>query len=211
MLQNRKEIEEPYGAKQIGSSAMAYKRNPMRAERMCSLARFAMSLTANADHTMATQWMERTLDDSANALYFAQSFPGIVALSVDLLTVTTGLVVNPKVIEKNLMEELPFMATEEILMAAVQAGGDRQELHEVIRQHSVQAAAEVKQHGRLSATDRPPQNGQRLHQHRLSDTSTHHATSAALNRSTRSSPTWLLRSGSDTQMCSRAPDIDLKV
>ncbi|MEZ6053508.1 MAG: adenylosuccinate lyase [Planctomycetaceae bacterium] len=151
LLQNRKEIEEPYGAKQIGSSAMAYKRNPMRAERMCSLARFAMSLTANADHTMATQWMERTLDDSANRrLSLPQSFLAIDACLLIYSNVTTGLVVNPKVIEKNLMEELPFMATEEILMAAVQAGGDRQELHEVIRQHSVQAAAEVKQHGRLN-------------------------------------------------------------
>ncbi|MCA9111063.1 MAG: adenylosuccinate lyase, partial [Planctomycetaceae bacterium] len=133
LLQNRKEIEEPYGAKQIGSSAMAYKRNPMRAERMCSLARFAMSLTANADHTMATQWMERTLDDSANRrLSLPQSFLAIDACLLIYSNVTTGLVVNPKVIEKNLMEELPFMATEEILMAAVQAGGDRQELHEVI-------------------------------------------------------------------------------
>ncbi|MCA9073429.1 MAG: adenylosuccinate lyase [Planctomycetaceae bacterium] len=149
LLQNRKEIEEPYGAKQIGSSAMAYKRNPMRAERMCSLARFAMSLTANADHTMATQWMERTLDDSANRrLSLPQSFLAIDACLLIYANVTSGLVVNPKVIEKNLMEELPFMATEEILMAAVQAGGDRQELHEVIRQHSVYAAAEVKQHGR---------------------------------------------------------------
>ncbi len=149
LLQNRKEIEEPFGEKQIGSSAMAYKRNPMRAERMCSLARFAMSLTANADYTMATQWMERTLDDSANRrLSLPQSFLAIDACLLIYANVTNGLVVYPQVIEKHLMEELPFMATEEILMAAVQSGGDRQELHEVIRQHSQLASAEVKQHGR---------------------------------------------------------------
>jgi adenylosuccinate lyase len=149
LLQNRKEIEEPFGEKQIGSSAMAYKRNPMRAERMCALARFAMSLTANADQTMATQWMERTLDDSANRrLSLPQSFLAIDACLLIYANVTDGLVVYPQVIKRHLMEELPFMATEEILMAAVQAGGDRQELHELIRQHSIAAAAEVKEHGR---------------------------------------------------------------
>jgi adenylosuccinate lyase len=149
LLQNRKEIEEPFGEKQIGSSAMAYKRNPMRAERMCALARFAMSLTANADQTMATQWMERTLDDSANRrLSLPQSFLAIDACLLIYANVTDGLVVYPQVIRKHLMEELPFMATEEILMAAVQAGGDRQELHEIIRRHSIAAAAEVKEHGR---------------------------------------------------------------
>ena len=148
LLQNKKEIEEPFGEKQIGSSAMAYKRNPMRSERMCSLARFAMSLTANADQTMATQWMERTLDDSANRrLSLPQSFLAVDACLLIYANVTDGLVVYPQVIRKHLMEELPFMATEEILMAAVQAGGDRQELHEVIRQHSQAAAAEVKERG----------------------------------------------------------------
>jgi adenylosuccinate lyase len=149
LLQNRKEIEEPFGEKQIGSSAMAYKRNPMRAERMCALARFAMSLAANADQTMATQWMERTLDDSANRrLSLPQSFLATDACLLIYANVTDGLVVYPQVIKKHLMEELPFMATEEILMAAVQAGGDRQELHELIRRHSIAAAAEVKEHGR---------------------------------------------------------------
>jgi adenylosuccinate lyase len=149
LLQNRKEVEEPFGEKQIGSSAMAYKRNPMRAERMCALARFAMSLTANADQTMATQWMERTLDDSANRrLSLPQSFLAIDACLLIYANVTDGLVVYPQVIRRHLMEELPFMATEEILMAAVQAGGDRQDLHELIRQHSIAAAAEVKEHGR---------------------------------------------------------------
>ncbi len=148
LLQSRKEIEEPFGEKQIGSSAMAYKRNPMRAERMCALSRFAMSLTNNADQTMATQWMERTLDDSANRrLSLPQSFLAVDASLLIYANVTDGLVVYPQVIGKHLMEELPFMATEEILMAAVQAGGDRQELHEVIRQHSQAAAAGVKEQG----------------------------------------------------------------
>src|SRR5690606_24687607 len=134
LLQNRKEVEEPFGEKQIGSSAMAYKRNPMRAERMCALARFAMSLTANADQTMATQWMERTLDDSATRrLSLPQSCLAIDACLLIYANITDGLVVYPQVIPKHLMEELPFMATEAILMAAVQAGGDRQDLHEVIR------------------------------------------------------------------------------
>ena len=148
ILQSRKEIEEPFEENQIGSSAMAYKRNPMRAERMCSLARFAMSMQSNADQTFATQWMERTLDDSANRRL---SLP-LACLSVDAvlilyLNVAKGLVVYPQSIAKNLNEELPFMATEEILMDAVQAGGDRQELHEIIRVHSQAAAQRVKQDG----------------------------------------------------------------
>jgi adenylosuccinate lyase len=148
LLQGRKEIEEPFGEKQIGSSAMAYKRNPMRSERMCALARFAMSLATNADQTMATQWMERTLDDSANRrLSLPQAFLAIDAALLIYANVTDGLVVYPQVVNKYLMEELPFMATEEILMAAVQAGGDRQELHERIRRHSQAAAAEVKERG----------------------------------------------------------------
>ena len=148
ILQHRKEVDEPFGSKQIGSSAMAYKRNPMRSERMCSLARFAMSLQAGADATMANQWMERTLDDSAiRRLGLPQSFLAIDACLILYRNISDGLVVYPKVIEKNLAAELPFMATEEILMAGVQAGGDRQELHEQIRVHSQAAADQVKQQG----------------------------------------------------------------
>jgi len=151
ILQSRKEIEEPFESGQIGSSAMAYKRNPMRAERMCALARFAMSLTANAEQTQATQWLERTLDDSANRrLAIAQSFLATDAVLIIYRNVTDGLVVYPKVIEKHLNEELPFMATEEIMMAGVQQGGDRQELHELIRVHSHAAAREVKEFGRAN-------------------------------------------------------------
>ncbi len=149
LLASRKEIEEPFGKKQIGSSAMAYKRNPMRSERICSLARYLISLPANAYMTHATQWMERTLDDSANRrLSLPQAFLAADAVLELCANVAEGLVVYPKVIEKNLRAELPFMATENILMAAVKAGGDRQELHEQIRVHSHDAAAEVKQHGR---------------------------------------------------------------
>lgn len=151
ILQSNKELEEPFEKDQIGSSAMAYKRNPMRSERICSLARFAMSLTANGDQTMATQWMERTLDDSANRrLSLPQSMLAIDAVLILYRNVVDGLVVYPEVIARRLQEELPFMATEEILMAAVRAGGDRQELHELIRTHSQAAAAEVKQHGRAN-------------------------------------------------------------
>ncbi|MFV0446063.1 MAG: adenylosuccinate lyase [Planctomycetaceae bacterium] len=149
LLQSRKEIEEPFESKQIGSSAMAYKRNPMRAERMCALGRFAMSLAANGDHTAATQWMERTLDDSANRrLSLPQSFLAIDAALILYRNIADGLVVYPQVIAKHLAEELPFMATEEILMAGVQAGGDRQVLHERVRVHSVEAGRQVKEHGR---------------------------------------------------------------
>jgi adenylosuccinate lyase len=148
ILAHRKEIEEPFEKDQIGSSAMAYKRNPMRCERICSLARFAMNLASNADQTHATQWMERTLDDSANRrLVTPQAFLAIDAILILYQNVAGGLVVYPKVIERHLREELPFMATENILMAAVAAGGDRQELHERIRQHSQAAAAVVKQEG----------------------------------------------------------------
>ncbi len=148
ILQHRKEVEEPFGRDQIGSSAMAYKRNPMRAERMCSLARFVMSLGSNAAQTMATQWMERTLDDSANRrLSLPQAFLGVDALLLIYQNVVDGLVVYPKVIEKQLQAELPFMATEEILMAGVRAGGDRQALHEVIRVHSQEAGRQVKELG----------------------------------------------------------------
>jgi adenylosuccinate lyase len=148
ILAHRKEVEEPFEKDQIGSSAMAYKRNPMRAERICSLARFAMNLAPNAAQTHATQWMERTLDDSANRrLVIPQAFLAIDAILLLYQNVASGLVVYPQVIAKHLREELPFMATENILMDAVAAGGDRQDLHERIRQHSQAAAAVVKEEG----------------------------------------------------------------
>lgn len=148
LLANRKEIEEPFERNQIGSSAMAYKRNPMRSERICGLARFVMSLQANTAQTMATQWMERTLDDSANRrLVIPQAFLAADAILILYHNVSVGLVVYPKVIAKNLMSELPFMATENIMMAAVAQGGDRQDLHERIRQHSQAAADVIKKEG----------------------------------------------------------------
>jgi len=149
ILASRKELEEPFEAEQIGSSAMAYKRNPMRSERICSLARFAISLQSSTANTLATQWMERTLDDSANRrLVIPQAFLAIDAILILLQNVASGLVVYPQIIARNLAEELPFMATENLLMAAVQAGGDRQELHERIRVHSQAAAQAVKQEGK---------------------------------------------------------------
>ncbi|HET6425377.1 MAG TPA: adenylosuccinate lyase [Planctomycetaceae bacterium] len=148
LLQSRKEVEEPFEKHQIGSSAMAYKRNPMRSERVCGLARFVMSLQSSAAQTMATQWMERTLDDSANRrLTIPQAFLATDAILILLRNIVDGLVVYPKVIEKHLQEELPFMATEEILMAGVRAGGDRQDLHERIRVHSQDAGRVVKEQG----------------------------------------------------------------
>lgn len=148
ILAHRKEIEEPFEKDQIGSSAMAYKRNPMRCERICALARFAMNLAANADQTHATQWMERTLDDSANRrLVLPQAFLAIDAILILYRNIASGMVVYPQVIAKHLREELPFMVTENILMAAVAAGGDRQTLHERLRQHSQAAAAVVKEQG----------------------------------------------------------------
>lgn len=149
LLQSNKELEEPFEEKQIGSSAMAYKRNPMRSERMCALARFVMNLAGNADQTAAVQWMERTLDDSANRrLTMPQAFLGVDATLILYRNVVQGLVVYPEVIRRRLAAELPFMATESILMAGVAAGGDRQDLHEKIRVLSHEAAHEVKQFGR---------------------------------------------------------------
>ncbi|MBT5018380.1 adenylosuccinate lyase [Planctomicrobium sp.] len=149
LLQSWKEIEEPKADKQIGSSAMAYKFNPMRSERICALARFAISLTQNGDQTAAVQWMERTLDDSANRrLSLPQSFLAIDAVLMIYHNVASGLRVYPKIIEKRLNEVLPFMATEEILMAGVKAGGDRQDLHEQVRIHSVESDKQVKEHGK---------------------------------------------------------------
>ena len=148
ILANRKEMEEPFEKDQIGSSAMAYKRNPMRCERICSLARFVISLQSSPANTLATQWMERTLDDSANRrLVLPQAFLAIDAILILLENVTRQMVVYPQVIAKNLGAELPFMATENVLMAAVAAGGDRQQLHEKIRVHSQDAAAVVKNEG----------------------------------------------------------------
>ncbi len=149
ILASRKEIEEPFGEKQIGSSAMAYKRNPMRSERICSLARYVISLQSSTAATMATQWMERTLDDSANRrLVLPQAFLAVDAVLILYQNVASGLCVYPEVIARHLREELPFMATENILMQAVAAGGDRQLLHERIRQHSVAAGAVVKLEGK---------------------------------------------------------------
>lgn len=148
ILAMRKEIEEPFEEHQIGSSAMPYKRNPMRSERIGALSRFVMSLAQNGAATHATQWMERTLDDSANRrLSLPQAFLGVDAVLVIYENVARGLVVYPEVIAKNLREELPFMITENVLMEAVKAGGDRQDLHEKIRQHSQAAGAVVKQQG----------------------------------------------------------------
>ena len=148
LLMNLKELDEPFGSKQIGSSAMAYKRNPMRCERICGLSRYVMSLTDNAAQTHAQQWFERTLDDSANRrLSLPESFLGIDIILSIVANVVDGLRIWPKVIEKRVMSELPFMATENILMAGVKAGGDRQELHEAIRQHSLEAARRVKEEG----------------------------------------------------------------
>jgi adenylosuccinate lyase len=149
LLASRKEVEEPFEADQIGSSAMAYKRNPMRSERVCALARFVISLQSSAAQTAAVQWMERTLDDSANRrLVIPQSFLATDAILILLENVASGLVVYPNVIARNLAEELPFMASENLLMAGVAAGGDRQDLHERIRRHSQDAARAVKQEGR---------------------------------------------------------------
>jgi adenylosuccinate lyase len=148
LLANLKELEEPFGKNQIGSSAMAYKRNPMRSERACSLARFLTNLPANAAQTASVQWMERTLDDSANRrLVLAQAFLSADAVLDILHNIVDGLVVYPAVIARRISSELPFMATENIIMAMVQRGADRQEVHEVIRVHSQEAAKQVKMLG----------------------------------------------------------------
>ena len=151
LLQHLKEIEEPFEKSQIGSSAMAYKRNPMRSERIASLSRYVMVDAMNPAITSATQWFERTLDDSANKrLSVPEGFLAIDGILDLCLNVVDGLVVYPKVIEKRLMSELPFMATENIMMDAVKAGGDRQELHEKIRVHSMAAGKVVKEEGKAN-------------------------------------------------------------
>ena len=148
LLQHLKEVEEPFEKNQIGSSAMAYKRNPMRSERIGSLSRYVMVDVLNGAFTTATQWFERTLDDSANKrLSIPEAFLAIDGILNLYANVTDGLVVYPKVIEQRLRKELPFMATENIMMDAVKRGGDRQELHEKIRQHSMAASIVVKEEG----------------------------------------------------------------
>ena len=148
LLQHLKEVEEPFEKSQIGSSAMAYKRNPMRSERIASLSRYVIADALNPAITSATQWFERTLDDSANKrLSVPEGFLAIDGILDLCLNVVDGLVVYPKVIEKHLMSELPFMATENIMMDAVKKGGDRQELHERIRELSMEAGKRVKEEG----------------------------------------------------------------
>jgi adenylosuccinate lyase len=149
LLQNLKEIEEPFEKNQIGSSAMAYKRNPMRSERIGSLAKFVMSLSSSSAMVAATQWFERTLDDSANKrLAIPQSFLAVDAILLIWNNIMNGIVVYENRIKKHIMDELPFMATEYIIMEEVKAGGDRQEIHETIRVHSMEASKKVKMEGK---------------------------------------------------------------
>jgi adenylosuccinate lyase len=149
LLSNRKEIDEPFGKSQIGSSAMPYKRNPMKCERICGLTRFVMNLVGNAYDTAATQWLERTLDDSSNRrLSLPEAFLALDG-ALDLMhTVASGLIVNEAMVKRNLMAELPFMATENIMMEAVKLGRDRQDVHEAIRVLSHEAGYAVKQEGK---------------------------------------------------------------
>lgn len=148
LLSNLREIEEPFGSKQIGSSAMAYKRNPMRSERVCSLARYVMSLPIGAGETHATQWFERTLDDSAiRRIILPEAFLAVDVILTMATNIVAGIQVWPKVIAARVAAELPFMATENIMMAAVRAGGDRQVIHEAIRGHSMAAIRKIKEDG----------------------------------------------------------------
>ena len=146
LLAHRQEVEEPFAAEQVGSSAMPYKRNPMRAERLCGLARFVFSLATSTVQTAATQWLERTLDDSVNRrLTLPQAFLATDGVLRLLLNIANGLVVNPEVVKRNVQQTFPYMASENILMAAVALGGDRQVLHEHIRQHSLAVTEHLKQ------------------------------------------------------------------
>ena len=148
LLQHLKEVEEPFEKNQIGSSAMPYKRNPMRCERICALSRYLMVDVLNPSFTTGTQWFERTLDDSANKrVAMAEGFLATDAILNIMLNVTDGLVVYPKVVRSRLMAELPFMASENIMMQAVEKGGNRQELHERLRQHAIAAGKQVKEEG----------------------------------------------------------------
>ena len=148
LLAHEREVEEPFGQQQVGSSAMAYKRNPMRSERICGLARFVSSLAGSPRETHANQWLERTLDDSANRrLVITEAFLATDAVLNLLADVTAGLTVNPAVVRSNLERELPFMATENVIMAGVRAGHSRQELHERVRVHSHEAARRMKEEG----------------------------------------------------------------
>jgi adenylosuccinate lyase len=148
LLAHLKEIEEPFAEKQVGSSAMPYKRNPMRSERICGLSRFLISLNENALYTEATQWLERSLDDSANRrLYLPEAFLTADAILNLLCNVTAGIIVHPKVIQKHLNDELPFLATEQILMEAVKRGKDRQTVHEKLRIHSLETSRRIKEEG----------------------------------------------------------------
>ncbi len=148
LLQNMKEIEEPFGKNQVGSSAMAYKRNPMRSERISSISRYVITNSLNPAFTASVQWFERTLDDSANKrIAMTEGFLGTDAILDIYLNILNGIVVYPKIIEKHIMAELPFMATENIIMTCVKKGGDRQEIHEIIREHSMEAGKVVKMEG----------------------------------------------------------------
>jgi len=151
LLANLKEVEEPFEKSQVGSSTMAYKRNPMRCERATALSRFVLSLASSPSMTASEQWFERTLDDSANRrIVVPEAFLAVDGILQILINVVDGLVVYPKVIEARVAAELPFMATENIMMAGVKAGGNRQELHEKVRLHCQAAAAQVKQFGRAN-------------------------------------------------------------
>ncbi len=160
LLQHDRQLEEPFESNQIGSSAMAYKRNPMRCERVCSLSRYLMADAANAVMTGSVQWLERTLDDSANRrISLPEGFLCADAVLRILINVTDGLVVNEKIVERTLYEYLPFIATENLLMEAVKRGGDRQALHEIIRECSMKATAEMKQGGKCDLVKRLAESG----------------------------------------------------
>ncbi len=155
LLANLRELEEPFGKGQVGSSAMPWKRNPMRSERICSLARFVICQLDNTAHTAANQWLERTLDDSANRrLVLAESFLATDSILNLWLNVADGLIVNPAVVKKNLDAELPFLASENVMLEAVRAGADRQDVHAAIRAHSIEAALEIKAGGENTMRER---------------------------------------------------------
>ncbi len=155
LLAGRRELEEPFEDKQIGSSAMPWKRNPMRCERICALSRFVIEALGNTAHTAANQWMERTLDDSANRrLSLSEMFLATDAVLQLVANVTSGLVVYPRIVRRNLLEELPFLASEHLMMAAVQAGADRQSVHERLRVHSREAARTIKIEGEANPLPR---------------------------------------------------------